>query len=145
MSDRLVPSDIPWLERVAEIRVNCNLPSPSRNVAIARCWIEETFFELFAISGKTDRKGSVGLPKQVMFELLDPPPGHFRGLDSEYKLLEEIASRYTQNKSIKGRIELFTERKPCLSCCYVINQFRQAFPNIELSILDTDVVQRRKG
>jgi hypothetical protein len=130
-----------WDQRVAEIRRSCNLLfglntlSP-KNVGIARCLIDGEAFEIFAISGKKDiYKGAVGLPKDPpIFKLLDPPPMHDRKYDTEYKLLEEIASRYTQNKNVQGKIELFTERPPCLSCQNIIGQFRQVFPNIELNV-----------
>jgi len=60
-----------WLERVAEIRKICNVPAPARNVAIARVWVDETFLELFAFSGKLLREGAVGLPNQPMFQTFD--------------------------------------------------------------------------
>ena len=60
-----------WLERVAEIRKICNVPVPARNVAIARVWVDETFLELFAFSGKLLREGAVGLPNQPMFQTFD--------------------------------------------------------------------------
>ncbi|OIP75957.1 MAG: hypothetical protein AUK48_06550 [Oscillatoriales cyanobacterium CG2_30_44_21] len=131
---------INWEQRVTEIKKSCNLPSElstlaKQNIGITRCSINGENFELFAVSGKKDIcKGAVGLPKNPIFKLLDPPPRHYRGYDSEYKLLEEIASRYTQNKNVQGKIELFTERPPCLSCQNIIGQFRQSFPNIELNV-----------
>ncbi|WP_193923939.1 deaminase domain-containing protein [Desmonostoc muscorum] len=60
--------------------------------------------------------------------------GHRRDLDSEYKILEAIAEKYTNNREVKGKIELFTEREPCDSCEYVIKQFRQTLPNIQLNV-----------
>ncbi|MTJ08502.1 deaminase domain-containing protein [Anabaena sp. UHCC 0204] len=122
-----------WLERVAEIRKICNVPAPARNVAIARVWVDETFLELFAFSGKLLREGAVGLPNQPMFQAFDIG-GHRRDLDSEYKILEAIAEKYTNNREVKGKIELFTEREPCDSCEYVMKQFRQTFPNIQLNV-----------
>ncbi|MBK1988889.1 hypothetical protein A0J48_015310 [Sphaerospermopsis aphanizomenoides BCCUSP55] len=125
-----------WLERVAEIRHTCNVPTPARNVAIARVWIDDNddnFEELFAISGKLQRTGAVVLPKQLMFKTFEVG-GHRRDLDSEYKILEAIAKRFSNNKEIKAKIELFTEREPCNSCDYVIKQFRETFPNIQLNV-----------
>lgn len=130
-----------WEQRVTEIRRSCNLPFGlnalrPKNVGIARCLIDGEGFELFAISGEKDiYKGAVGLPQSPIFKLLDPPPGgRYRGYDTEYKLLEEIASRYTQNKNVQGKIELFTERPPCFSCQNIIGQFSQLFSNIELNV-----------
>lgn len=82
-----------WLKRVAEIRKTCNVPAPARNIAIARVCVDDTFTELFAFSGKLLREGAVG-----------------RDLDSEYKILEAIAEKYTNNREVNGKIELFTER-----------------------------------
>ncbi|MFN6529547.1 deaminase domain-containing protein [Nostoc sp. ChiSLP03a] len=122
-----------WLKRVAEIRKTCNVPAPARNVAIARVWLDETFTELFAFSGKLLREGAVVLPTQPMLKTFEVT-GHRRDLDSEYKILEAIAQKYTNNREVKSKIELFTEREPCDSCEYVIKQFRQTFPNIQLNI-----------
>ncbi len=124
-----------WSAKADEIRAFCNIPYSARNIAIARCFINGETFEIFAISGKKSPNNSVGLPQNPVFKLLEPPSGHDRQYDSEYKLLEEIAARYTSNQKVHGRIELFTERKPCLSCADVIEQFRQKFPNIELVVL----------
>lgn len=122
-----------WLERVAEIRKTYNVPAPARNVAIATIWVDETFFELFAFSGELLREGAVSLPNQPMFQTFNVR-GRRRDLDSEYKILEEIAKKYINNREVNGNIELFTERAPCDSCEYVIKQFRQTFPNIQLNV-----------
>jgi hypothetical protein len=122
-----------WLERVAEIRKTRNVPAPARNVAIATIWVDERFLEFFAFSGQLSREGAVVLPNQPMFQTF-PIGGRRRDLDSESKILEAIAEKYTNNREIKGKIELFTEREPCDSCKYVIKQFKQTFPNIELNV-----------
>ena len=109
------------------------MPAPDRSVAIARVWVDETFSKLFAFSGKLLREGAVGLPNQPMFQAFDVG-GHRRDLDSEYKILEAIAEKYTNTREVKGKIELFTEREPCDSCEYVMKQFRQTFPNIQLNV-----------
>jgi hypothetical protein len=44
-----------------------------------------------------------------MFQTFDIA-GHRRDLDSEYKILEAIAEKYTNNREVKGKIELFTSK-----------------------------------
>ncbi|MFB8798280.1 MAG: putative Ig domain-containing protein [Microcoleus sp.] len=60
--------------------------------------------------------------------------GYLRSKDSEIKLLEVIADRYSDNPSIKGKIYLFSERSPCQSCKEVIRDFKKMFPNIEVRV-----------
>jgi hypothetical protein len=76
---------------------------------------------------------TIELPKNPLFNC-EFPPGHLRPYDAEYKILEELAYRYQNTPYITGYINLFTEREPCSSCQYVIEQFRQMFPNIQLNI-----------
>ena len=56
--------------------------------------------------------------------------------DAEYKLLSAIADTLENcyNRDIQGQLYLYTERQPCESCQGVIEQFRQKFPNIEMTI-----------
>ena len=61
--------------------------------------------------------------------------GYKRVNDSEKKILEEI------NKQIEagllknnGELVLYSKWEPCPSCCYVINQFCEKYPNIEVNV-----------
>jgi The BURPS668_1122 family of deaminases len=55
--------------------------------------------------------------------------------DAEYKALSAIADtldlfeRYQQ----KGKLYLYTEREPCESCNYVLQQFKNKYPLIEIA------------
>jgi hypothetical protein len=55
--------------------------------------------------------------------------------DAEYKALSAIANtldlfeRYQQ----KGKLYLYTEREPCESCNYVLQQFKNKYPLIEIA------------
>ena len=60
-----------------------------------------------------------------------------RSVDTENKILNNIAAQLGNNTNAKGTINLFTEREPCLSCSMNISQFRQRYPNIELKIIDS--------
>jgi hypothetical protein len=69
----------------------------------------------------------------------DGSSGNDRQSDTEYKILEQIASRYwsddpTQRVLVSGDVYLFTERMPCRSCEGVIEQFKEAFPNIRIHV-----------
>lgn len=120
-------------EKISQIRQQMGV-SLYKNIAIADFEIGGDIGELIAISGVSTRPGTVGLPQQPIFVTFEIPPGHSRAYDSEYKLLEEIASRYTQIPDVEGTINLFTERSPCDSCTNVIAQFRRRFPNIILTV-----------
>jgi len=124
---------MPNFERVAQIREQLGV-SPYKNIAIAEFEIGGDTDELIAISGRSTRPGTVGLPQQPIFVTFEIPPGHSRAYDSEYKLLEELGSRYAQTPDVEGTINLFTERSPCDSCTNVIAQFRRRFPNIILTV-----------
>jgi hypothetical protein len=126
-------------ERIAQIRQQLNVPL-YRNIAIARIQVSDDLDELIAISGQTTRSGTIGLPQKPLFVTFEFPPGHSRAYDSEYKILEDVASRYNRTPGIQGNIDLFTERPPCDSCRFVIEQFTKRFPNISLKVEHGEVV-----
>lgn len=105
-----------------------------RNIAFAVFQIGNDSGKLIGISGKSTRPGTVELPTQPFFKTFPVPDGHSRAYDSEYKLLEELASRYGQMPNIEGTVDLYTERPPCDSCSSVIKQFCRLFPNILLTV-----------
>lgn len=120
-------------ERIDLIRQQLGI-SRWKNIAIADLEIGNEQDSLVGISGQVTRPETVGLPNSPMFQTFEVPPGHSRAYDSEYKLLEELAARYAQTPEVIGTIKLFTERPPCASCSFVIEQFRQRFPNITLTV-----------
>lgn len=119
--------------RVAQIRQQLGV-SRGKNIAFANFQIGSDSGELIAVSGQSTRPKTVGLPVTTIFTTFEVPPGHSRAYDSEYKLLEELASRYVQTPAIQGTVDLFTERPPCASCSFVIKQFGQQFPYITLTV-----------
>ncbi|MBJ7310540.1 hypothetical protein H7U20_10065, partial [Rugamonas sp. CCM 8940] len=66
-----------------------------------------------------------------------------RAIDSEAKILNNIAIQLGDNFSIRGKINLLTERPPCPSCSSVIDLFRVRYPNITLNIFDNNGVVLR--
>lgn len=134
-----IPYGIPSVEGlqfIKQIREALRI-SKDRNIAFAETIINNERRLYTAVSGRgTPPPGTVGLPKNPIFK---PKNGGTvpRDTDTEVKLLEEIAS--TLNRDSVGRINLYTERKPCFSCGGtkgdgIIDQFRKAFPNVELVV-----------
>ncbi|MFM9403416.1 deaminase domain-containing protein [Myroides odoratimimus] len=58
-----------------------------------------------------------------------------RNIDTEYKILTEIAQKLGDNVDVTGKIRLFTERKPCSSCSNVIELFSAKYKKIEIEII----------
>lgn len=70
-----------------------------------------------------DYEGNIGGPKAIP-----------RWFDTEYKIIEDIASRLP-DPSAEGNILLFTELEPCRSCWGVMTQFLAIYTNIEIEVL----------
>ncbi len=113
----------------------------SGNMAIAEINIPGVPSELKAFS-RVNYAADMGadqgftlLKSQRVFNTLEID-GYDRAVDTEAKILEEIASRLGNNPNATGTIQLLTENPPCASCQSVFQQFRQRYPNIQLKILD---------
>lgn len=88
---------------------------------------------LYSASGQASRAGMVDTPENPTFEA-DPEEGdpNPRTADAEYKILNEIASRFADNpEAAQGEIDMSVSRPPCPSCRAVIDAFREMFPNIQ--------------
>jgi len=64
-----------------------------------------------------------------------------RNIDTEYKILTEIAEKLGSNTNAVGKIRLFTERPPCNSCSNMIDLFRKRYQKIEIEIIHNNGVQ----
>ncbi|WP_157825434.1 deaminase domain-containing protein [Rahnella sp. AA] len=62
----------------------------------------------------------------------NPPQMLNRAVDSEAKILNNIAAKLGGNASVSGTINLLTERAPCLICSNTIEMFK---PNIQILLL----------
>ena len=62
--------------------------------------------------------------------------GYLRNVDSEAKILEDIASKIINN-NIQGTIDLYTEKTCCPSCWNIIQEFKEMYPNIILNVYDS--------
>jgi len=136
LQDQIKDSVEEWAERIKQIRQQKGV-SAFKNIAVADFQVGSVRGELIAISGQSTRPGTVSLPQHPLFQAFEVPPGHSRAFDSEYKILEELASRYSETPEVEGTVNLLTERVPCPSCNYVIAQFRSRFPNISLTVNHT--------
>lgn len=80
---------------------------------------KETRFKTIMV----DYLGNIGGPNAVP-----------RWFDTEYKIMEDIASRLPDT-SVEGHIQLFTNLEPCRSCWGVMKQFMAVYTNIEIEVL----------
>lgn len=87
---------------------------------------------LTAVSGVDSPAGTVVAPEQRIFKTTKV--GHDRIHDSEAKILEAIAHRLGDSPDTKGSITLVSERPCCPSCLGVIQQFRERYPHITLTV-----------
>jgi len=129
------------LARVGLYRDALNLNSRAarqRNFAFADVFVGDEQATLLSLSGESYKVGTVGpypFPRQNFNPFTWPRNGNNnRRFDTEVKILESIANRYYDNRSIGGRIVLFTERRPCGSCASVIREFEALFPNIQVRV-----------
>ena len=60
---------------------------------------------------------------------------YLRDVDSEFKILNKIASDLGNNKNISGKILLYTDRPPCASCSKVITEFEDKYPYIDVTVI----------
>ena len=61
-----------------------------------------------------------------------------RRVDSEYKILSNLADQLGSNRQAKGQVTIFTERPACLSCLGVVDQFIKRYPNIKVNVFDNN-------
>ena len=67
-------------------------------------------------------------------DVVDGPDCWVRIVDTEYKIIEEMAA-HMPDKSVKGRVKLYTDLPPCASCWNVMKQFMTEYTNVNMSVL----------
>jgi hypothetical protein len=87
--------------------------------------------------------GFVGLVPETFPSTVVPTGGTspvqlLRSVDSEAKILNNVAAQLGDNTAATGTINLLTERSPCASCSNVIDLFRAKYPNITLNVFDNN-------
>lgn len=99
-----------------------------KNVAFAEIDIPGKPSKMIAINGKLSPPGTCAKPEQPIFKARHSG-AQPRDVDSEYKILEEIAKGLdSKDPSIAGSVVLFTEQEPCSRSCHkVIKEFEEKF------------------
>ncbi|WP_260449135.1 deaminase domain-containing protein [Listeria booriae] len=63
---------------------------------------------------------------------------YMRDSDTEYKILNDIASKLGDNVDVAGKIKLFTELDTCSSCNRIIAEFSAKFKNITVEVIHSN-------
>ncbi|WP_295912000.1 hemagglutinin repeat-containing protein [uncultured Xanthomonas sp.] len=131
----------PFAQRVMDARAG--LPSDLRrsgNVAVATIDVAGIQTEMAAHSQISEAgRGFIGAGSGNFLATSVPNKlGEmvYRGADTEYKILDNIADQLRGNTAAKGTVTIFTEKAACASCLGVIEQFKEKFPNITVNVLD---------
>jgi len=116
-----------------------NKPFPKNNVAIIEVHLADQIS--LSVGATSKAKSPVPKPKPKskggQFEpIVDSHSGYLMDADAEYKALSALAETLEMfdNPQIKGKLYLYSERNPCESCQGVITQFKQKFPNLEITL-----------
>ncbi|EKG0327899.1 DUF637 domain-containing protein, partial [Pseudomonas aeruginosa] len=138
----------PMAQRVMDVRAG--LPSNLRrsgNVAIAEIDIPGIPRQMAAHSQVSDAgKGLIGSGSgNFVAQSVPNKAGDmvYRGIDTEYKILDNIADQLGSNTSARGTVNILTEKAACASCLNVAEQFKAKYPNITVNILDNQGVMLR--
>ncbi|GAA0404331.1 deaminase domain-containing protein [Paenibacillus motobuensis] len=142
--------DATLISRVKNIRNS--LPSDlsrSGNVGLAEVDIPGLKKEFYAHSGidvLSDARSSTSIVSDISLKPTNPTfkastditiDGRdlLRDIDTEYKILNDVASQLGSKFDIKGNLTLFTEKPPCASCSKVIDEFMTRYKNITIEVV----------
>lgn len=142
--------DVALSSRVKEIRGL--LPSDLKrggNFCIAKVKIQGIKSELYAHSGInviSDARSSANSVSDITLKPINPifkasfiPISDgtmlYRDIDTEYKILNNIAEKLGDDTDISGKIRLFTERPCCDSCNNVMLEFLKKYKNILIEVV----------
>ncbi|MGG5765101.1 MULTISPECIES: deaminase domain-containing protein [Bacillus cereus group] len=137
------------IDRVKELRGNLTSRyKKSGNFAVAEVDVSGiSKSEFYAQSSINELKGNLEhkvpdislQPENPMFKATEAVgkegESYLRKTDTEYKILNDIASRLGENTQATGNIKLFTELDTCDSCSKVIAEFAAKYKNIELEVI----------
>ncbi|MFS0667065.1 deaminase domain-containing protein [Peribacillus frigoritolerans] len=140
------------IDKVKELRGNLTSRyKKSGNFAVAEVDVSGiSKSEFYAQSSINELKGSLEdkvpdislQPENPMFKATEAVgkegESYLRNTDTEYKILNDIASRLGENTQATGKIKLFTELDTCDSCSKVIAEFAAKYKNIELEVIHND-------
>lgn len=102
-----------------------------RNVAFAVFKINGERGHMVGVSGEALRKGGAHPPELRRFRHI-PEPGNGRFWEAEGKIFETLSNLLPSGST--GTMYLFSELPLCTSCGGMAEQFREAYPGINLTI-----------
>lgn len=138
------------VERVAEVKgqLSKSILKKGGNFAYADVQVEGLLKrEYYAHSQIKTTSGNPMLneysiePKgtDIIFKATEAPDAngipYLRTADTEYKILNEVAKNLGDHVAARGKIILFTELDTCGSCNYIVRQFMDKYPNIEIEVI----------
>jgi len=130
-----------YQQRFMSLRQTITSVGKTRNIAYTEGIIAGEPISEVAVSGEALRPGSglIDMPEKTFFETTTV--GHPRAFDSEVKLMESLANKFDQgslsaNRKIFGKIRIVSELPLCESCNGVVQQFKDRFPNIQVSYVN---------
>lgn len=111
----------------------------SRNIASANMMLDGEAPDLLtSVSGEAERAGTVpnvGSPGNLQRFIPQATGDNARFYDSEFKLFNYMANKLgPSSDAVSGAIQLHSELPLCVSCNSVLNQFMNAYPNIDIII-----------
>lgn len=150
VNEKTVQQAATFKNQVTELRAGLtSAPKRSGNVAVASIDISGmpktlASHNLIDVAGK----GFVGMGKEnFKYETILTDDGRHvaRNIDSEYKILDNLADRLGKNYSAKGSVTIFTEKPACESCLGVVKQFESRYPGVKIDVLDNNGVRLIPG
>lgn len=137
-------------QQVADLRATLpSGPKSGGNMGVAQIDIPG-IQPTMAASSKVDApnatqatNGFVGIVPETFPSTVVPTGGTspvqlLRSVDSEAKILNNVAAQLGDNTAATGTINLLTERAPCVSCSNVIDLFKAKYPNITVNVFDNN-------
>ncbi|TXE46287.1 MULTISPECIES: DUF637 domain-containing protein [Serratia] len=150
VNEKTVQQAATFKNQVTELRAGLtSAPKRSGNVAVASIDISGmpktlASHNLIDVAGK----GFVGMGKEnFKYETILTDDGRHvaRNIDSEYKILDNLADRLGKNYSANGSVTIFTEKPACESCLGVVKQFESRYPGVKIDVLDNNGVRLIPG
>ncbi|MFE8046462.1 deaminase domain-containing protein [Brenneria goodwinii] len=150
VNEKTIQQAAVFKKQVIDLRAGLpSAPKRSGNVAVAQIDIQG-MPKTLASHNHIDQagKGFVGEGSQnFKFDTIPTADGRSleRNIDSEYKILDNLADKLGANTSVKGSVTIFTEKPACGSCLGVIEQFQRKYPSIKVDVLDNNGVLLKPG
>ena len=67
--------------------------------------------------------------------MIDGDGAYDRNVDTEFKIFEEINANLRGDPNTVGKITLYTDFSPCAGCQYVMKQFKEKYPKIDIIVI----------